>query len=351
MYEDKTKAVVRQAILDAMGNSISKIEGSFASDMAAAVALEMSKIYAHMDYAVQTFLLQTNEGEYLERRAAEYGITRKAGTKATATLTVTGVDGATFPAGAQILSPSGLIFVTGAAATISGGTVTVTATAAAAGAAYNVAAGSLTQLIRNIVGITSVTNAAAATGGTDDETDAALRERVLFRLQLPITSGNANHYRQWALEVDGVGAAKVIPLWNGNGTVKVIVASSDMGTVSSGVIDAVETHIEAERPIGASVTVVSATTKAIAVSAAVTIASTTSLTAVQADFEAKLAAYLKDIAFDASSVPYNKIAYLLMSCDGVNNHSGLSVNSGTADISLATGEIPTKGTVTLSAAA
>ena len=71
MYEDMTKNVIREAILTHMGADISKIEGSFAADMAAAVSVEMAKIYATIDYAMQTFLLQTNEGEYLDLRAAE----------------------------------------------------------------------------------------------------------------------------------------------------------------------------------------------------------------------------------------------------------------------------------------
>ena len=74
MYENMDKNAIREAILANYGGSVSKIEGSFAADMAAAASVEMAKIYATIDYAMQTFLLQTNEGEYLELRAAEYGI-------------------------------------------------------------------------------------------------------------------------------------------------------------------------------------------------------------------------------------------------------------------------------------
>lgn len=348
MYEEMTKDTIREAILSSMGTNISKIEGSFAADMASAVAVEMAKIYATIDYALQTFLLQTNEGEYLDLRAAEYGIIRKDGTKATATLTATGTDGAIIPAGTRIITSDGLIFITDNAAEITSGVAVITATADKSGAAYNVAAGEIVQLFKNIAGVTSITNASAAVGGSDDETDDALRQRILLRLQMPATSGNAYHYQLWALEVDGVGAAKVMPLWNGAGTVKVILASPDMGAVSSDIVSAAAAYIETQRPIGASVTVVSASAKTITVSATVSIASNTTAEQVKAKFSEALKEYFAGVAFDASSVSYNKIAYLLMSVPGVNDYSNLMVNNGTDAVALQSNEVPALGMVTIS---
>lgn len=350
MYEDMTKNAIREAILSHMGADISKIEGSFAADMAAAVSVEMAKIYATIDYAMQTFLLQTNEGEYLDLRAAEYGITRKPGTKATVEITASGTDGAVIPAGTRVVAADGLVFVTDAAATILSGTATIAATADQVGSAYNAAAGTLTQLFQNIVGVEDITNTAAATGGSDSETDEALRERVLFRLRAPATSGNAYHYQQWALDVAGVGAAKVLPLWAGAGTVKVVLASPDMGAVNEDVRAAAAEHIETQRPIGADVTVVSATAKEITVAATLAISADTTLSAVKTAFSAALKEYFQGLAFDASSVSYNKIAYLLMSVPGVNDYSDQKINGGTSAIPLQASEVPAVGTVTLSAA-
>ena len=350
MYEDMTKNVIREAILTHMGADISKIEGSFAADMAAAVSVEMAKIYATIDYAMQTFLLQTNEGEYLDLRAAEYGILRKPGTKATVELTAHGTDGTVIPAGTRIVSADGLVFVTDAAAEIADGVATISATADQPGAAYNAAPDTIAQLFKNIPGVAGITNDAAAVGGSDAETDEALRERVLLRLQTPATSGNAYHYQQWALDVAGVGAAKVLPLWAGAGTVKVVLASPGMGAVNADTVEAAAAYIEAQRPIGADVTVVSATAKEIAVTATLAISSDTTLSAVKDAFSEALKEYFQGLAFDASSVSYNKIAYLLMSVPGVNDYTDLKINGGTSAISLQTSEVPAVGTVTLSAA-
>ena len=349
MYENMDKNAIREAILANYGGSVSKIEGSFAADMAAAASVEMAKIYATIDYAMQTFLLQTNEGEYLELRAAEYGISRKAGTKAAVSITVTGVDGTNIPAGTRMLTTDGLMFVTDEEATIAEGETAIPATAEKAGAQYNVAAGKIAYLFTNIEGVSSITNNVAAVGGSDDESDEALRNRILMRLQMPATSGNAYHYRLWAMEVDGVGAAKVLPLWNGAGTVKVVLASPDMGAVSAEIITAAQSHIEECRPIGADVTVVSAAAKNINVSATVEISADATLDAIKKEFEAAVSEYLQGIAFELSSVSYNKIGYLLLAIPGVNDYSGLKVNNDTSAVTLQTNEVPTLGTVTLSA--
>ncbi|SHI63263.1 Baseplate J-like protein [Lutispora thermophila DSM 19022] len=56
----------------------------------------------------------------------------------------------------------------------------------------------------------------------------------------------------------GVGGVRVIPRWNGPLTVKVIIIDSNGKPASQELIDNVFNHIEAERPFGADVTVVSA---------------------------------------------------------------------------------------------
>lgn len=45
--------------------------------------------------------------------------------------------------------------------------------------------------------------------GEDIETDDALRQRYLDSARRPATSGNKYHYMEWALQVPGVGGARV----------------------------------------------------------------------------------------------------------------------------------------------
>lgn len=214
------------------------------------------------------------------------------------------------------------------------------------GGAYNVEAGELSQMAATLPGLSSWTNGPAA-GGTDPESDGALYERIHAYLSRPATSGNAYHYEQWALEVAGVGAARVFPLWNGAGTVKVVLVDGGMEPASAEIVAAVQAHIEANRPIGATVTVAAAAPLSINVTAAVTLDGSAPLSQVKTEFEAALDAYLMELAFSASTLRYNQVAYLLLSIQGVSDFTALTINGGTGNVSIGDEQVPVKGTVTL----
>lgn len=348
MFEDITAESIKQNILNAMQTDIDKREGSYTSDMVAPVATELWKVYTAMNALLPIAFVDETSGEYIDKRAAEVGITRKAGTKAHAKLTLTGTAGTVVPAGTVFLTSDGLEYETDADAVLdSSGTAVVTVNAAEVGETYNVPAGSITNQYNSLAGLSSVTNQAAAVGGTDPETDESLVNRYYAYLQKPATSGNAHHYEQWALEVDGVGAVKVTPLQNGPGTVGVLIAGPEKQPVDSEIVAACAAHIEENRPIGATVTVESAKGLTIDVSATVTIESSTTKETVQAALYEAVDAYLKSIAFENYTVLYNHIAYLLLGIDGVIDYTALTVNGGTANISIADDEVPVLGTVTV----
>lgn len=363
MYEDLTEEQVKARILARLQTSLLTCEGSFTGDIIAAMATEICQCYHAMDALESMFYVDETSGTYIDKQASIVGIARKAGTTATCPVTFTGTDGATVPAGAPFYTAAGLAFYLDGAATISGGTATGTLTAAEVGAAYNIGAGEIVSALRNYSGITAYTNG-AATGGTDAETDAALVSRYYARMRRSPTSGNPYHYQTWAGEVDGVGYSRVIAKWNGDGTVKVLLASPEGGAVDAEVVSVAAAHIGAERPVGPKVTVLSATAKSLAVSAAVTIDGTTTKAAVQevlvtvvgayfkslvaGSFTANLDAELDVIAEKTYTVLYNRVAFLLLSIPGVVDYSALTVGDGTANISVAADEVPVLAGVTVS---
>lgn len=348
MYENYTPEKIRQDILDNTGAEVSTEEGSFASDMAAPVALEMSKLYGVADAILTGYFLETLTGANLEKRASEFGIIRKDGVKATGTVVFTGNDGKVIPQGTQLTTNNGIIFVTDEAVTIANGTATVDITAMNAGAAYNVPENTIVYTYRSISGVSSVTNPSATIGGADPETDEDLRKRILIRLQTPATSGNAYHYYQWALSVDGVGDAKVIPLARGAGTVDVMLVSPTKEPVSQDVVDACSDYIETVRPIGADVDVYSADAKTINVAASVTVDSSTTKAEVQSKFADALNEYFHESSFKVYTLSINRVAYLLMSIDGVTDYSTLTINGSAASVTIADDEVPVLGTVVVS---
>lgn len=347
MFEDMTPESIKKSILNGMDTDMETGEGSFLDHMAGPVALELWKAYQAMNALVPIAYIDEGSGAYIDLRCAEYGIERKAGKKAAADMTLVGKAGTVIPAGTAFLSADGLAFLLLEVVTLTGGEDRGKAEAEEAGAVYNVEAGALTQMVVTLPGLDTWSNAAAE-GGADPESDAALVERLYDRLQRPATSGNAYHYEQWAKEVDGVGAVRVTPLWAGPGTVKVLVAGPEKEPVDGDTVAACAAHIEELRPIGAEATVQSARGLPVNVAATVTTDGSVTKEQVRSALADKLDAYLKSIAFSQYTLLYNRVAFLLLEIGGVTDYTLLTVNGGTGNVSIGAEEVPVLGTVTVS---
>lgn len=288
-------------------------------------------------------------GAYIDKAAAAYGITRKPGTPASVDVTFTGTANAVVPAGTMCVTADGLGFLTDEELTLGeDGSGTVSATSDDVGAVYNVPAQAIVTTQESVAGVSGVTNAAAAVGGTDPETDAALFARLDAYRKTPPTSGNDRHYHQWALEVNGIGAASVIRCWDGPGTVKVIVADMELRPVEEDKVDEVAAYIETQRPVTAEVTVESAEGVGVQVEVTVETDGTVSKSNTEQALTDRLAEYLGTLAFQTGAeIVYNRVLAIVMGLDGVTDCSGLTVNGGTANVPLDADEVPLLGTVTV----
>lgn len=348
MYENQTYDAIMARLLAAVPDTLDKREGSFIWDALSPAALELAQLYIQLDLVMQYGFAQTTYGQYLDYRAGEHGLARKEATKATGQVTITGSSGTVVPAGSLLATGAGVQFETLAEVTIGEtGSITTDVRAVEAGTRGNVPAATITVIPVSIAGVTAVTNMSSTTGGTDQETDAALLERLLEKVRTPATSGNVAHYLQWAKEVPGVGDAKVFPLWNGNGTVKIVIIDSNKQPAGAEIVANVAAYIEEVRPIGATVTVESATALDIDVIATLTLTPETVLADVKTAFEAALTSYLKQIAFKQSYVSYAQVGSLLLDTPGVLDYSNLTLNTGTGNVAIGDTQVAVKGTVTL----
>lgn len=183
--------------------------------------------------------------------------------------------------------------------------------------------------------------------GNDEESTEALRERFLLKVRKPSTSGNKYDYYNWAMDCEGVGAAKVFPLTDGPGSVKVIIANANRGAAGEELLQLVSNTIEELRPIGADVSVVSAVEKRISVSAKVKLKSGLNLGTVQAAFTAALMEFLQDNAFDIEYVSLARAGNILLNVAGVEDFSELMLNGQAGNVALADEEIAVAGAVSL----
>jgi uncharacterized phage protein gp47/JayE len=345
---------VHKVILDLIPNKYQKSEGFPAYDLTRAMAAAIAELYGYTDQASLLSDVDCLAGDDLDKWVKQRkGIYRKQATNAAGKIKIVNGNG-TINAGDLFATASGLQYQATESKTVSTGDL-VAIQAVTAGKIGNVPAETVIYMPVTIEGIVSVTNPEEITGGYDEEDDESLRNRYYTALAQPATSGNKNHYIQWAEEVHGVGLAKCIPLWNGDNTVKVVITSDTMQAASAELIKAVQDHIDPEKsgtgqgeaPIGAYCTVVSATPINITVTASITLATGYDKASVKTNIQNEITDYLKSVAFKTSYISYAKIGNAIMSADGVLDYENLKVNNGTANISVGEYQVAVLGGVTI----
>ncbi|QEK12572.1 baseplate J/gp47 family protein [Crassaminicella thermophila] len=338
---------IQNRMLQNISDEYDKTEGSFFYDVLKSVAIELENAYKKQESILDKGFVETATGEWLDKKVAEQGLTRKSATKATTIVTITGSEGTIVNEGTLVASDT-VNFVVKETKTIDAtGQVDVLVECEEEGSIGNVPAGAIKYFPVTIAGLTGVTNLNAVTNGYDGETDEELRQRYFDKVRTPATSGNKWHYRNWAKEVTGVGDARVFPLANGPGTVKVMIIDSNKTGAEQELIDAVYNHIEENRPIGATVTVVSATEVPININVTLTIDTDNyAEQEVITNIENNITAYLKEIAFVEDYVSYAKVGSIILDTIGVLDYSNLIVNGGTSNITIADNEVAVLGGVT-----
>lgn len=319
--------------------------GSFFYDILYPVAEQIYLLQNKIISLSENTFALTAAGEYLDRKTAEQGITRKSATYSKGMLRITGNRGEVVPINAKVAADNTLFAVDESASIPESGFVEVSATCIVPGSVGNVRKGSINRFPVTLPGLTAVENITDFTGGYDAETDADLLERYLEKVSRPNVSGNKNHYVEWAKEVIGVGDVRVIPLWNGAGTVKVIITDADNQPATDELVAEVQKHIDENKPIGADVTVMSAASLKINISLTLIADKRDNI---QNDIEAAIQQYLSEVALNKLYVSYAKIGGIILSISGVDDYSDLKLNNGTSNISLGDGVIPVLGTVVIS---
>lgn len=185
--------------------------------------------------------------------------------------------------------------------------------------------------------------------GENETSDEDIRTAYYEFVNSTATDGNLNQYDRWCNEYDGIGNHKVIPLWNGANTVKVSILSASNRAASEELVAEFQEYLDpgvtgmgdGQAPIGAFVTVGTATELPINVVAKVTMKAGYTDTTVITN---ALTKYFADIAYEKSTVAYMNIGAVILGVTGVDSISGLTINGGTADIKLGEEQIPVLGT-------
>ena len=224
-------------------------------------------------------------------------------------------------------------------------------------------------------GVTSITDTGTVVMATERESLDAAWTRILDKAENPDTGGNVHDYERWV--VDGfykdygvkVGKVLVDMCWNkdnghdGRGTVRVVVVDDTYGPLDTSIVNDIKEYLDpkayegygyGKAPGGAVVTVITGTPYEINISAHVEYEKNVDRAEVLQQFTELVTEYVKSRVFnrnddtkELSPIVYKKIAAILGTLSGVANYDDLTVNGGTADITIEPYEIPTVKKVSL----
>ena len=188
--------------------------------------------------------------------------------------------------------------------------------------------------------------------GENESTDEEINKAYDEYTNNEYADGNKAQYKRWCNEYEGVGNSKVFALWNGANTVKVSILSASNNKASDELIAEFQEYLDPNvtgmgdgvAPIGAFVTVATATEVPLNISANVQLApgyieENTDL------ITNAINQYFSSISYVKNQVSYMTLGATILDAKCVESINNLKINDGTSDIILGDEEIPVLGTV------
>lgn len=184
--------------------------------------------------------------------------------------------------------------------------------------------------------------------GSNIESDEDFRIRLFEEYQDKKNNSNKAQIKAWAKEIQGVGDAKVISLWDGPNTVKVIIVDEERLPAQQSLIEEVQEYLdpmgypgegEGMVDIGTIVTVASAKPLNINVSVKVK-AFPDNIIKIKETFEKLLDEYRKQIVFIEDVIKYNYIGSLLIGIKEVEDYKELKLNDTVSNLNIPNESIP-----------
>lgn len=332
---DNTASGILSRLLGDIPIEYDKSDGSVIKDIMTAVSVELEGAYADRELIADRFYISTATGKDLDNKMDEFGFPRIRATYSAGEVTVAGTAGAQIKTGDRVSDGNISFEFTADGIIDESGEITLPVQACTAGKVGNVLAGSITKFPLTLPNIISVSNSEPTTGGVDEESDAAYRDRFYEYMNTPNTSGNKAAYETWAKEAStSVIKAMCIPLPDGANTVKVVIWS-DTGVAGDELLDTVRAYIDEKKMIGANVSVVSATGVGIDIQCQVVFENPETAEAVKMSIQSNVKAYLDR----ANPIVVNKVLAVIINTEGVSDCTDLTINGGTENITIGETEV------------
>ena len=352
MFEHFTFNIILDRMMERVPNDIDKREGSIIYDALAPAAAELAQMYIELDVILNETFADTAGREYLIRRASERGLTPYPANYAF----LRGVFNMDVPIGTRF-SLEDLNYIV--AKKIEGETqYEYMLQCETVGVIGNKYFGRITP-IEYVAGLTSAELTELLIPGEDEEDTEHFRQRYFDSLNAKAYGGNIADYKEKVDAIQGVGGVKVYPVWNGGGTVKLVIINSDYRTPTQELADFVQTTIDpitnsgegvGVAPIGHTVTVVSVQEEVINVELIIDYDVGYDFDTLKLAIEEVLENYLQELREDWANktqtiIRVVQIEARLLELNGIIDVHDTKLNGGSGNLILESEVIPIFGVV------
>lgn len=353
MYEGVTYEVILSRMLDrvlAQNPNIDTREGSVIYNALAPAAVELQNMYIQLDTVLNESFADTQTRYYLIKRCAERGVNVEEATYAIRQ----GEFNIDVPIGSRF-SLNALNYIV--TEKISDGVFKLQCETV--GYDGNVESGTLIP-IDYIEGLQTAVLTDVLVPGEDEEDTEHLRQRYYDSLDSQTFGGNITDYKKKVNSLNGIGGVKVYPVWNGGGTVKLVIIDATFSKPSTTLIDAVQTAIDPTQnqgkgvgiaPIGHVVTVVGCSETTVNIQTHITFQEGWDWIALQPYVKAVIDHYFKELSatWEANGnliVRISQIETRLLGLTGVLDIADTTLNGVAQNLTVAADNIPVRGNIT-----
>ena len=349
-YSEETFEKIRDRMLNNISNPVDKREGSIVYDTVAPTAAEVAQLYIEDDYILTETYADTASRAGLIKRCKERGITPYPATYAVH-LGIFTPSELTIPLNSRFTADDLTYYVS--EKITDGQYKLICETAGTVGNNYR---GNIIPL-DYIQGLETARIEEIIIPARDIEETEALRKRYYASFNNKAFGGNIADYKAKCGEIGITGGVKIIPCWNGGGTVKLICVNTEFTSPSAGlltelkeIIDPVEFEGQGYgvAPIGHIVTVVGAESIPITITAEIEYIQDITFADLYSSFKSAIQDYLYTLRYswaDSSSIVIRlaQIETLLYSITGVNDISNITINGESENLTLSSNQIPIYG--------
>ena len=359
-------------MLDYVPDDIDQREGSVIYDALAPAAMVMAQQSLTRANIIKQTYIKTAQGQFLDYRAAEHGTARYTATQTEVKAKFLDSDGNSIN-NVQIGDQFASIGETPIFYTVQkiNDDLTGELTADDPGTTANSYIGQILPVTSNdTLSWAEITEIVAP--ARDEETDDHLRDRLLKADDWIAYGGNITDYLAMLSKISEVGAGQVYPVWNGAGTVKLVIVDNNLMPASADLVKKVKNIIDPTdnesqgyglAPIDHQVTVVAPTPLTVNIAATVNIDGTHGIDIVKAKIRTAIDEYFKLLRQSwnnidtktgrgySQTIYRSKILSQIMMVNGVINASVPTLNGSDQDIALVfdnqTSQLPVLGEVVL----